>query len=52
MASFYGMLMQSMACLTALSALAAQQANATTEILKCIKQLLEYCTSQEPAVLT
>lgn len=38
--------------LTALSTLTAQQANSTTEILKHVKQFLEYCASQEPAVLT
>ena len=38
--------------LTPLSALAAQQANPTTETMKRVKQFLDFAASQEPAVLT
>ena len=37
--------------LTPLSALAAQQANPTTDTMKIVKQFLDYVASQDPAVL-
>ena len=38
--------------LTPLSALASQQSKPTTETMKRVKQFLDYCATQEPAVLT
>ena len=38
--------------LTPLHALTAQQAEPTTATMTCVKQFLDYCTTQEPAVLT
>ena len=38
--------------LTPLSALTSQQAKPTTETMKRLKQFLDYCATQEPAVLT
>ena len=38
--------------LVPLSALTAQQANPTTATMAHVKQFLDYCTTQEPAVLT
>ena len=38
--------------LTALTALASQQAKPNMETMKRIKQLLDYCATQDPAILT
>ena len=38
--------------LTRLSALASQKSKSTKETMKCVKQFIDFCTSQEPAVLT
>ena len=38
--------------LTPLCAIAAQQSYPTQSTMKCVKQLLDYIASQEPAVLT
>jgi hypothetical protein len=38
--------------LTALSAIATEQAKPTQETMKKVKQLLDYCATQEPAMIT
>ena len=48
---FYGRAVDS-TMLTALSAIASQQSKPTEETMKIVKQFLDYCASQEDAVVT
>ena len=48
---FYGRAVD-LTLLTALSAIASQQSKPTEETMKIVNQFLDYCASQEDAVVT